>query len=84
MRPVKSISIVALAAFAGMSAAVAQTAPALYTPTDPHFNQQWYLMEAKVQEAWALTKGSKNVIIAIVSPGVDLGHPDIKAKCRLV
>jgi len=33
-------------------------------------------------EAWSETKGSKDVVIAVVDSGIDLLHPDIKDKLR--
>ena len=34
---------------------------------------------AKVQKAWELTQGSKNVIVAVIDTGIDANHPDLKA-----
>ncbi len=34
---------------------------------------------AKVQKAWSLTQGSKNVVVAVIDTGIDANHPDLKA-----
>ena len=40
-------------------------------PNDPWFEAQSYLREIRALEAWEITKGSRNVAIAIVDDGVD-------------
>lgn len=34
---------------------------------------------AKIQKAWTITQGSKNVIVAVIDTGIDANHPDLKA-----
>ncbi|WP_445457500.1 S8 family serine peptidase [Flavobacterium sp. HNIBRBA15423] len=34
-------------------------------------------MDSKVLEAWTITQGSNNIIVAVVDSGLDLLHPDI-------
>jgi subtilisin family serine protease len=46
---------------------------------DPQAAQQYWLSIIKAQEAWDVTKGSEDVIIAIVDSGVDWTHEDLNA-----
>ncbi len=50
------------------------------TPNDTFFNGLWGLKMIKCEQAWDLTKGSEDVVVAIVDSGVDLEHPDLKDK----
>jgi hypothetical protein len=45
-------------------------------PSDPLFASGWALSRIGAPWAWAVTKGSPTVRVAIVSTGVDGGHPD--------
>lgn len=47
------------------------------TPNDPMFGQQWYLKKISATNAWAVTTGSTNVVVAIIDSGVDYTHPDL-------
>ena len=50
-----------------------------YTPNDPRYSTQNYLAPMKVAAAWDVTKGSKDVIVAIVDSGLDWAHEDLAA-----
>lgn len=58
------------------------------TPNDALFNTQWGLentgqyggtigIDIKACQAWQITKGSNNVIVAVVDAGIELNHPDL-------
>ncbi|WP_438351653.1 S8 family peptidase [Paenibacillus sp. FA6] len=48
-------------------------------PNDLLFSKyQWNLPAIETNKAWDLSKGSADVIIAVVDTGVDLAHPDLK------
>ncbi len=54
-----------------------------YTPNDPCFrndDQCWYQKEVKAPEAWELTRGKGNIVIAIIDDGFDLTHPEFRGK----
>jgi thermitase len=49
-------------------------------PDDPRFDLQWGMERAKALEAWAVTRGSQDIRIAILDSGIDLDHPDLSSK----
>ncbi|KXZ48951.1 hypothetical protein GPECTOR_24g241 [Gonium pectorale] len=40
---------------------------------------QWYLRRTAMADAWALTMGVPDVVVAVVDSGFDVNHPDLKA-----
>ncbi len=48
-----------------------------YVPTDPLQSQQYYLDIINAFEAWDITKGDTNVVVAIIDSGVEYDHPDL-------
>ena len=59
-------------------------------PNDEYFPNQWHLnntgqsggrpdADINAPEAWEITTGEPNVVIAVLDNGVDLDHPDLKA-----
>ena len=59
-------------------------------PNDPYFNNLWGLhntgqtggtsdADIDAPEAWNLTTGSPNVVVAVIDTGVDYNHPDLMA-----
>ena len=57
-------------------------APA-YTPSDPYYASYAarYLAPLGVEQAWEITRGSKDIIVAVVDTGVDCDHPDLQGAC---
>src|SRR5262249_13463137 len=49
------------------------------TPNDPQFPAQWILSRIGATNAWAITTGSTNVVVAVIDTGVDYTHPDLAA-----
>ena len=52
------------------------------TPDDPRFAEMWSLAAANdhdidAPEAWNVTTGSADVLVAVVDSGVDITHPDL-------
>lgn len=59
---------------------LAQDYPDPIEPDDPYFedDSQWYLWDIYAPEAWAVTKGSSNVTVAVIDTGY-LPHEDLDA-----
>ncbi|TSD05572.1 MAG: peptidase S8/S53 subtilisin kexin sedolisin, partial [Parcubacteria group bacterium Athens0714_12] len=49
-----------------------------YLPNDPKFSEQKALNDIKITQAWDMTRGSKDVVIAVLDSGVDIAHLDLK------
>jgi len=49
-------------------------------PDDPYFNEQWGMTKVQAPQAWDITHGSPDVIIAILDTGIDMNHPDLADK----
>ncbi len=48
-----------------------------YTPNDPKIGSQWAINNIKLKDAWDITKGSEEVVVAIVDSGTDWKHVDL-------
>jgi subtilisin family serine protease len=47
-------------------------------PDDSLFAAQWALQTIRAPEAWQITTGSPNVLIAVIDTGLDFAHPDLR------
>ncbi|MGH1468393.1 MAG: S8 family peptidase [Bdellovibrionales bacterium] len=45
---------------------------------DPNMSEKWGLKLTDSKAAWNLTKGSKDIIIAVIDTGIDINHEDLK------
>lgn len=52
-------------------------APQPTTGADPLFSKQWGMLNIGVEEAWKVTKGSPEMIVAVIDTGVDYTHEDL-------
>lgn len=52
--------------------------PAALTPNDPLWASSWSLAKVNAQDAWKLSTGTAETIVAVLDTGVDLGHPDLQ------
>ena len=50
------------------------------TPNDPKYPEQWSLPLMKLPQAWAVEKGDRSVVIAIIDSGIDYRHDDLAPK----
>ena len=66
-----------------------------YVPTDGYFKHQWHLnakngpqvvAEASVNApaAWDITRGDRNIVVAVIDDGFDLSHPDFSGPGKVV
>ena len=66
-----------------------------YIPADTHFSDQWHLRswdapelvagaDVSAPDAWDITRGSRNVVIAVIDDGFDLSHPDFTGPDKVV
>ncbi len=53
-----------------------------YEPNDPYYGDgtQGGPQKISAPQAWDLSKGDSNVVVAVIDWGVDLQHPDLQAK----
>ncbi len=52
------------------------------TPNDQQYvaGQQWGLTQIKAEQAWDVTTGSPNIVIAVIDTGTAVNHPDLQSK----
>tara|TARA_Y100000589_G_scaffold328039_1_gene371256 strand:+ start:83584 stop:86778 length:3195 start_codon:yes stop_codon:yes gene_type:complete len=50
-----------------------------YTPNDPNYNSstQWGLFQINAGQAWNVSTGNANIIVATVDNAIETGHPDL-------
>ncbi|MEQ1836928.1 MAG: S8 family serine peptidase [Candidatus Nitrotoga sp.] len=46
-------------------------------PNDPAYKYQWHYPLINLPQAWDVTTGSANVIVAVIDTGVFMAHPDL-------
>jgi len=60
-----------------------------HNPDDPYYNNQWHLnntgqdngiegMDIDADQAWDITKGDPDLIIAVIDNGIDVNHEDLQ------
>src|SRR5206468_3594873 len=61
---------------AAVTALVATSSAAAFTPTNAYYGKQWYLSQDRAFDAWAAPPTLDPVKVAIVDSGVDCSLPD--------
>ncbi len=51
-----------------------------FYPNDPGYAGQWALPLIGAPEAWSVSAGAPEVVIAVIDSGLDLTHPDLAAQ----
>jgi len=51
-----------------------------FTPNDPDFNRQEYMIPTDVESAWNVTTGMPSVNVAVIDTGMDVEHPELAGK----
>lgn len=51
-----------------------------FVPNDPNLNLQWHIDKVHAKEAWDISKGNSQIVVAVIDTGVDYGHPDLQDK----
>ncbi len=44
---------------------------------DPKMSEAWGMKKANVMDAWKITMGSKNIVVAVIDTGIDINHRDL-------
>ena len=68
---------------------------AFYIPPDTYFTRQWHLhswdgpevvasASVSAPQAWDITRGSREIVVAVVDDGFDLSHPDFNGPDKVV
>ncbi len=52
----------------------------MYIPNDPNRGSQYYLNRIRAYDAWDISKGDSNIVIAIIDTGMDFNHLDLRDK----
>jgi thermitase len=52
-------------------------APQQATGSDPKANEQWGMADIGVKDAWKVSTGSPEVVVAVIDTGVDYTHEDL-------
>ena len=55
-------------------------AHSLTTPNDPYYPSQWHLAKISASDAWTISTGKPDVVIAVIDSGADPAHPDLLSK----
>ena len=51
-----------------------------FVPNDEEYSEQNYIDMIELEDAWDITKGSKDVVVGIIDTGIYAEHPDLKDK----
>ncbi len=49
-------------------------------PTDPYYTEQYFHSMIDSPSAWNITKGSEDVVVAVIDTGIDVSHPEFAGR----
>ena len=52
----------------------------LFSPNDTHYTKQWHYPLINLPQAWDITQGSDEVVVAVIDTGILSNHPDIQGQ----
>lgn len=67
-----------------------------YVPDEPLYREQWHLSnrgdgvglaagaDVKAEQAWDISRGTRDVVVCVIDDGFDLGHPDFVGQGKIV
>lgn len=71
----------AMAAMPGVKVASPNYLMQAFTqPNDTFYDKQWHYPQIKLPQAWDVTQGSSNVIVAVLDTGIVSSHPDFSGR----
>jgi len=50
------------------------------TPNDFNLDSQWALSAIDLPEAWSITRGKQDILVAVIDSGVALSHPELAGR----
>jgi len=50
-----------------------------YVPNDPLYQYQSVLKRINIASTWDITRGSEDIVVAVIDTGIDINHPDLAA-----
>ena len=51
-----------------------------HMPNDPYYILQWHHQNIETERTWEQTKGSSDVVVAVIDNGVDVDHPEFAGR----
>jgi len=73
----RSHAILAFVLCLALAALAAGSLSAQVGPNDPEYGRQRYLSAIRAPEAWQSERGQPSVVLAVLSSGVEVDHPDL-------
>lgn len=52
---------------------------ASFVINDPAMAQKWDIQKTDAERAWQLSRGSRDIVVAVIDTGIDVNHEDLRA-----